>query len=808
MNGPVPPEIGALRRILALEQERGYGDRVVIGGLDRYLRRLSQSGVLPPGLPLPPSPGYAFADPPLRQKWVESVLSQLSDGGGQAPLHTGREPSAPTLLTLDSPVLALPGFGPGLAYKLSRLGVSTIKDALYFFPHRHVDYSCRVPVAELRVNEEQTVVVTVWQAQEKLLGSRRSTEAQVADETGSLRVVWFNQPYLARRLLPNTRLALSGRVGLFQSRPVMDNPEYELLGRNGGSALHNGAAPGAGIEETLHTGRLVPIYPLTEGLSSRQLRRLMKQVVDAWAPRLPEFLPAEVRRRNHLPVLGEAVRQAHFPDNEEADGAARRRLAFDELFLLQLGVLARRSRWQSDSGAPPLSITPPVLGALLASLPFSLTGAQRRALDQVLADAAQPRPMARLLQGEVGSGKTVVAALALLMAALSGYQSAFMVPTELLAEQHFRSVSALFQGLKLPRSVRAPSVGLLTGSLKASQKEAVRDSLGQGKLDIVIGTQALIQDVVEIPRLGLVVVDEQHRFGVRQRASLRGKAGESAHLLVMTATPIPRSLALTLYGDLDLSVIDELPPGRQEIATRALEPAHRDEAYDFIREQVAQGRQAFIICPLVEESDAVQAKAAVAEYQRLAREVFPELRLGLVHGQMPLRDRDDVMRQFRDGRLAALVATPVIEVGIDIPNATVMLIEGADRFGLAQLHQFRGRVGRGPHASCCLLLAEDPSPEASQRLRLVEANRNGFLLAEEDLRLRGPGDFFGTRQSGLPELRLARLSDTALLELARAEAQRLFEVDPELSLPDHAALAQAVARAWRGAPGQTAVAEA
>jgi len=798
----VPPEMDALRRILALEQAKGYGDRAVIGGLDRYLRHLAQSGVLPPAVALPPPPGYGALEPEVRRGWVETTLASLPSADGRRSAERTREPAS---LSLDSPLTALPGVGPSLAYKLGRLGIDTIKDALYFFPHRHVDYSCRVPCAQLRVNEEQTVVVTVWQAEEKLLGARRSTVAQVADETGSIRVVWFNQPYLARRLLPNTRLALSGRVGLYQGRPVMDNPEYELLGNTGlRSALGTTQAP-TEPEETLHTGRLVPIYPLTEGLTSRQVRRLMKQVVDAWAPRLPEFLPAEVRQGARLLPLGQAVRQAHFPESEEVAAAARRRLAFDELLLLQLGVLARRSRWQNDLGAPRLTVETPVLETCLRSLPFSLTRAQRRALDEVLADLGQARPMARLLQGEVGSGKTVVAALSLVAAALSGYQGALMVPTELLAEQHYRSLSDLLPGLRLPRAVR---LGLLTGSLKPSEKEAARSALAQGKLDIVVGTHALIQQEVEFARLGLVVVDEQHRFGVRQRALLRSKAELSAHLLVMTATPIPRSLALTLYGDLDLSVIDELPPGRQEITTRALEPGQRTDAYDFIRAQVAEGRQAFVICPLVEESDSIEARAAVAEYQRLAREVFPELRLGLVHGQMPPRDRDDVMRQFRDGRLAVLVATPVIEVGIDIPNATVMLIEGADRFGLAQLHQFRGRVGRGPHPSHCLLLAEDPSPEARERLRLVETNHNGFLLAEEDLRLRGPGDFLGTRQSGLPELRLARLSDTALLEQARSAAQGLFQTDPELAAPEHHALAQEVSRLWRGAPGETVVAEA
>ncbi|MBI2866096.1 MAG: ATP-dependent DNA helicase RecG, partial [Chloroflexi bacterium] len=711
----------------------------------------------------------------------------------------------PTRLSLEAPLSALPGVGKALAQRLGSLGLNTVRDALYFLPHRYVDYTSLAPVAQLKVYQEHTVLVTVWEAQEKVLGGRRSTEARVVDDTGSLRVVWFNQPYLARRLVPNMRLALSGRVDLFQGHLVMENPEYEILSGGPLPGSGGGAPSSDAREDTVHTGRLVPVYRLTQGLYPRQMRRLMKGVVDSCTPLLDDFLPPGLQNRGGFPGLEEALRQAHFPDSEEAAQRARRRLAFDELLLLQLGVMARRRRWQQDLGAPKLMLEDALLSPLLGSLPFSLTRAQQRALGEVLADLAQPRPMARLLQGEVGSGKTVVAVLALVTAALGGYQGAFMVPTELLAEQHYHSVSALLQRLSLPHPLR---LGLLIGSLKPADKARVHSELTQGDLDIIIGTHSLIQQEVDLPRLGLVVVDEQHRFGVRQRASLRQKARGAAHLLVMTATPIPRSLALTLYGDLDLSVIDELPPGRQKIATWALEPGQREEAYDFIREQVAQGRQAFLICPLVEESPSLETRAAVAEYQRLTREVFPELRLGLVHGQMPARDREDVMRQFRDGRLALLVATPVIEVGIDIPNAAVMLVEGADRFGLAQLHQFRGRVGRGPHPSYCLLLAEDPSPEARQRLRLLETTQDGFLLAEEDLRLRGPGDFFGTRQSGLPELRLARLSDTPLLELARTEAQGLFQRDPELSSPEHSALAQEVARVWGGVSDMPAVAEA
>ena len=442
------------------------------------------------------------------------------------------------------------------------------------------------------------------------------------------------------------------------------------------------------------------------------------------------------------------------------------------------------------------------------SLPFTLTQAQQRVLQEILDDLQKSRPMSRLLQGEVGSGKTVVAMAALLVGADNDYQGAFMAPTEILAEQHFKTIRQLLSKVSDEKSEqgnvccyhgllsRPVTFALLTGSLSEREKSVLHQQIQEGKVDIVIGTHALIQKAVEFSGLGLVVVDEQHRFGVLQRSALRQK-GFNPHILVMTATPIPRTLALTLYGDLDLSVIDELPPGRQEIKTRWLKPEQRGRAYDFLRRQIAEGQQAFIICPLIEESESVEAKAAFAEYERLSREIFPSLRLGLLHGRMTAVEKDKVMQSFRDGRLDILVSTPVVEVGIDVPNATVMLVEAADRFGLSQLHQFRGRVGRGEKQSYCLLLAEKPSPVGSERLKAIEGIQNGFVLAEKDLELRGPGEFFGTRQSGLPDIRMARLSDTQLLELARNEAVALFRRDPDLNMPEHRLLAQELARVWQ-----------
>jgi ATP-dependent DNA helicase RecG len=539
----------------------------------------------------------------------------------------------------------------------------------------------------------------------------------------------------------------------------------------------------------------------------------MKQVVGEWALRVEDFLPSELKERCHLLSLPEAITQAHYPETVEQKDRARVRLAFDELFLLQLGVLKKKRDWQESQPGNPFEASPEILHAFTGSLPYKLTPAQQRVLSEIIGDSQQAKPMSRLLQGEVGSGKTVVATAALILAAANGYQGAFMAPTEILAEQHFTNISQLlyragreerkedylhvYSGL-LPRPL---SVALLIGDIKQVRKQELQQRIRDGDVDLVIGTHALIQKGVEFRRLGLVVVDEQHRFGVNQRSALRQK-GLSPHVLAMTATPIPRTLALTLYGDLDLSVIDQLPPGRQEIKTKWLSPEQRESAYAFLRRQVTQGRQAFIICPLVEESEVIQAKAAVAEYERLSGEVFPELRLGLLHGRMPAAEKEKVMRHFRSGEFDILVSTPVVEVGIDVPNATVMLVESADRFGLSQLHQFRGRVGRGQEQSYCMLMAENPSEVARARLDIIEHVQDGFVLAEEDLKLRGPGEFFGTRQSGLPDLRMAKLSDVGLLELARSEAIRLFQIDPGLEKPEHRPLVKELARVWPAEGGE------
>jgi len=808
--------VDSLRKILNLEQSKGYADTTVIGGLDKFLG--NWTGQVMASITSPQflkrfhklaGNSYASLTRQQRKEWVNGLLDllveiesrgrgkdKLPEGGSVSPSSV-KLPSQPhrasatvTGYNLDSPITVIKGISSSLAARFGKLGVTTVRDLLYFFPHRHLDYSRVNFISQLGEGEEQTVIANVWQSQETMLGGRRGTEAIVGDETGNIRVVWFNQPYLARKLLTNTRIVLSGRVALFKGRHVFQSPEWEILEDR----------------DLVHTARLVPVYPLTQGLHPRQVRKLMKEVIGQWAWQVADFLPQELRKRCDLLELPQAINRAHYPEDEVAKDKARVRLAFDELFLLQLGVMSKRHAWQESQPANPLDSKMPFLETFIKSLSFELTAAQHKVLGEILADLQKSQPMCRLLQGEVGSGKTVVATAALLVTVANGYQGAFMAPTEILAEQHFSTICSLLSrvgqesGEGYLRSYSGMlseplTVALLIGDINQAGKQELQRLMLAGEIDIIIGTHALIQKGVEFHRLGLAVVDEQHRFGVEQRSALRQK-GFNPHMLVMTATPIPRTLALTLYGDLDISVIDQLPPGRQVVKTKWLKPQQRDSAYAFIRRQVASGSQVFIICPLIEESEAIAAQAAVVEYQHLSQEVFPDLRLGLLHGRLSSGEKDEVMARFRSGELNILVSTPVVEVGIDIPNATVMLVESADRFGLSQLHQFRGRVGRGAEQSYCMLLAENPSEVGRERLGIIEKTHDGFALAEEDLKLRGPGEFFGTRQSGIPDLRMARLSDVALLELARSEAMKLFEEDPRLKNTEHQLLAKELARVW------------
>jgi ATP-dependent DNA helicase RecG len=653
---------------------------------------------------------------------------------------------------------------PGKA--LETLGIHTHSDLLEHFPRAHSERDAR-SVADLGVGEVGTVAVELRSIKVRPTRNRRRTriEARVADQTGPMVAIWWNQPWLAERLKPGSQLLLHGQR---KERNQFAVREYEEIGNGGVSA------PGTGQ---------VPLYPASEGISPQRLRQLIWDDYPRFRD-VVEPLPASLRVGEGLADRSAALAAIHFPDDADEEAGARRRLAFEELFLLQLAVAGRRRARRVGRAAAPLEATGELVEPWLRGLPFALTGDQSAAVAAVDADLAARRPMQRLLMGEVGSGKTVVALAAMLRAVENGKQAAFMAPTETLAEQHLITLDRLLDGL-------AP-VELLTGSTGAARRRELLGRLGSGKLGMVVGTHALIEDAVEFDRLAVVVVDEQHRFGVSQRAALDRKAPEglAPHALHMTATPIPRTLSLTIYGDLDATVLRELPRGRRPVETHVVDGERaRKRAYARIREEIAAGRQCFVVCPLVEESEALQARAATAEFERLRTTEFAAQRVELIHGQLPAPEKQRAMRAFADGDADVLVATSVIEVGIDVPNATVMLIEAAERYGLSQLHQLRGRVGRGEHGSLCILFGDPRLP----RLEAIANERDGFRLAEVDLELRGAGELLGTRQSGLPEFRVARLpDDQELLERARARADELVESDPELTQPEHALLREAV----------------
>lgn len=704
------------------------------------------------------------------------------------------------MATLKTPVSKLFQIGPRYVLYLNKLGIKTAGDLLFHFPFRYDDFSDFRTICDVEVGQVVSIKGEIIDIRNVRTPRRRMTltEALIQDESGAIQAVWFNQPFLANNLKKGMDVSLSGKVAYAREGYQLSNPAYEVLGKSG-----------------LHTGRLVPVYHETNGLSSKWLRAHIKPLMEL-ADSVPEFLPEEVLERQDLLGISEAIRQIHFPDDAAAVQLAKRRLAFDELFLVQLYMQRQRQKWEGQK-AVRIKYNEKIeeeIKSFLEKLPFKLTDGQRIAVWKIIKDLEKDNPMNRLLEGDVGSGKTMVALLSILVAVKSGYQALIMAPTEILARQHYLESVKRFSNPSLEEHESHESVGedhklqvqpdestdikivLLTGSdsrffdggkeVRTSKREII-EKIKQGAADLVIGTHALIQENVSFRNLALSVVDEQHRFGIEQRAKIQNeildiKDGLKTvpHLLSMTATPIPRTLALTVYGDLDLSVLSEMPKGRQKIITRLVAPGNRQDIYEFIYKEIKSGRQAFVICPLIEESDILEIKSAMQEYEKLQKEIYPDFSIGLLHGQMKPKEKEKTMKKFSENKINILVSTSVVEVGIDIPNATVMLIEGADRFGLAQLHQFRGRVGRGQFQSHCFLFTDSTSGKARKRLKALIESQSGFDLAQKDLELRGPGELIGVRQSGLPDLAMASLSDSELIQTTREEAKKIAEKDMNL----------------------------
>lgn len=685
-------------------------------------------------------------------------------------------------MELSAPIEEIPKVGPQYQKKLKKLGIKNVADLLFHFPHRYEDFSNWVKISDAKFKETVSIQGKILSIENTRTWKKRMilTQAIVQDDSGTIKVIWFNQPYLTNVLKKGDSVSLSGKVAFREGGIYLSSPAYEKI-RNWELE----------VENLTNTGRLIPVYPETEGLSSRWLRIIIKPLLVKLKNKIKEPLPKELRQKYNLMAIDKALWQIHFPDSLKLAKKARERFSFEELLKIQLVVLSERSKLAKEKSIKiPLNLT--LVQDFVKKLPFKLTDAQRKSAWQILKDLEKERPMNRLLEGDVGSGKTVVAAIAVLNTAKAGYQTALMAPTEILANQHFKTILNFLKDFDL-------KIGILTGqeskiffnkkTLKTSRQKFL-EKLKEGKIDILIGTHALIQQSVKFGKLALVVLDEQHRFGIEQRAKLcQGQRHFIPHFLSMTATPIPRTLALTIYGDLDLSLLDELPKGRKKIITKVIPPEKRKSAYEFIRKQVKEGRQVFVICPRIEAKNNenkekntswAEVKAVKEEYEKLSKIVFPDLKIGQLHGKMKAKEKEKIMKDFKNKNIDILVSTSVVEVGVDVPNAAVMMIEGAERFGLSQLHQFRGRVGRSQYQSYCFLFSDSPAKKTYQRLKALITSEDGFALAEKDLEIRGPGEIFGSKQWGIPDLAMDSLRDIFLVEKAKNAAKELLEEDPEL----------------------------
>jgi ATP-dependent DNA helicase RecG len=723
----------------------------------------------------PSDPDYATGDP----SELRATCPELLPSRDTPPTPHPAPPKTTSLVNphqrveLDQAITYLPGVGPKKAENLAKLGLHTVRDLLFYYPRDHIDYARQVKIRDMEPGETVTLMGKIVRC--ACFSSPRNKnltilEIVIQDSSGQVKLSRFYpgprysnrgwQHNQKRYYPPGAMVAASGLVKKGKYGITLDDPQLEIIDHAGASI------------ESLNVGRVLPVYSMTEGVRADVIRKAVIGALPA-IQHLHDPLPTKLREQYGLVELQEAIAHIHFPPDGDALATARRRLVFDEFFYLQLGMLQRRQQQKQVQTSAVMAPTGELIDQFYQVLPFALTGAQQRVINDILTDLQQSAPMNRLVQGDVGSGKTVVGVVAILAAIQAGFQGALMAPTEVLAEQHYRKLVSWFNLLHLP-------VELLTGSTRAAKRRELLGQLKTGELPLLVGTHALIEDPVQFHRLGLVVIDEQHRFGVQQRARLQQK-GDNPHVLTMTATPIPRTLALTMHGDLDVSQIDELPPGRKPIQTTVLAGRDRHHAYDLIRREIAQGRQVYVVLPLVEESEKLDLKSATEEYDHLRNDIFPEFQVGLLHGRMTSAEKDEAIQKFRDNQTQILVSTTVVEVGVDVPNASVMLIEHAERFGLSQLHQLRGRVGRGADQSFCLLMNSSRSETAKQRLSVLAQSQDGFFIAEMDLRFRGPGEVLGTRQSGLPDLALASLlEDQDVLELARDASEKIMAKDPTL----------------------------
>lgn len=666
-------------------------------------------------------------------------------------------------MNLHDPVTSAGGYYKRIGFALEKLGITTFYDFLFHLPFRYDDLSVISPINRTQIGEMVTIQGTVTDVQNEYLKSGKKLQrATISDNTGTIDATWFNQPYITKLIKTGDTLALAGKIGFFARKKTIESPVYETITPN---------------EKSLHTGRIVPIYPETRGISSKWLRKQVHILLSQ--NEFIDFLPPDMRVRYNFPSLIDALQQIHFPSSLEKATKARQRLAFDELLITHLSGLKRKKDWVENltTQAFILQSFQKDIDAFIAKLPFTLTLTQQKAVSEIFLDLQKGKPMNRLLEGDVGSGKTVVATIAAFLTHLNGFQSVFMAPTEILANQHYNTISNLLSplGVKIGLATSSSKYYVLS-SMHKDKKETHNTKYILHNTDILVGTHALLSDKINFDNLGLVVIDEQQRFGVAQRGIIR-KKGTNPHLLTMTATPIPRTIALTLYGDLDLSVLDELPKGRKNIKTWLVPGEKRNNAYEWIRKQILDTKgQAFIICPFIEESESMQTiKAAAKEFEHLQKNVFPDLKIGLLHGKLKAKEKDEILKSFKEKKFDILVATPVVEVGIDIPNATIMVIEASERFGLSQLHQLRGRVGRGDKQSYCLLFTQSNNPQTIKRLKAMETTHIGAQLAELDLKMRGPGDMYGTKQHGEVMLKIANFSDFELIETTKKEAENIFK---------------------------------